>query len=254
MFLRGFNEVIAIAVVIVGVYLLLNVIVLVSGLVYLAFHPSMVADWYHVGRCAAIGTCEHEGQRAVVAAIAACLIFFPKLALGLSGFETGVAVMPLVRGEHGDDPHRPRAAFATRASCWRRPAIIMSCMLLGSSIVTAMLIDPMALHHRRPGGQPGAGVRRPRRDANCMINPLFGAVFGTIYDISTVAILWFAGASAMSGLLNLVPRYLPRFGMAPRWAEAVRSLVIALHVHQPRRHAGSSARASSRRAARMPPA
>jgi hypothetical protein len=223
MFLRGFKEVIAIAVVIVGVYLALNAFVLASGIVYLAFHPWLLSDWYqsvlrgewHVGEG------NHSG---LWAAILTCLIFFPKLALGLSGFETGVAVMPLVRGEHGDDPHRPQGRIRNTRKLLATAGIIMSVMLLGSSVITAILIEPEALIGGHAANRALAYVAH--NEGSYRINPLFGPVFGTIYDLSTVSILWFAGASAMSGLLNLVPRYLPRFGMAPRWAEAVRWLVI----------------------------
>ncbi len=223
MFLRGFKEVIAIAVVIVGFYLGLNLLVLLSGISYLTFHPSMVATWW----TSVLGGdwhMQHQGS-GLFAAIAACLIFFPKLALGLSGFETGVAVMPLVRGDHGDDPHRPQGRIRNTRKLLATAALIMSFMLLGSSIVTAMLISPHALVTEGQAANRALAFVA-HGSTRAMVNPMFGPIFGTIYDISTVAILWFAGASAMSGLLNLVPRYLPRFGMAPRWAEAVRWLVI----------------------------
>jgi hypothetical protein len=226
MFLRGFREVIAIAVVIVGFYLLLNLVVIGSGVSYLIFHPARVTAWLHdvVNGPWHMEHAATEGQGLLAAALA-CLMFFPKLALGLSGFETGVAVMPLVRGDAGEDPHHPIGRIRNTKKLLAAAAIIMSTMLLGSSVVTAMLIDPRALVTE------GLAANRAlafvaHGEAQVNINPMFGNVFGTIYDISTISILWFAGASAMSGLLNLVPRYLPRYGMAPRWAEAVRALVV----------------------------
>jgi hypothetical protein len=226
MFLRGFHEVIAVAVLIVGAYLALNATVILSGLWHLATHPDNVAAWFDA---VANGDWHLPGSwtadRGGWTILAVCLLLFPKLALGLSGFETGVAVMPLVKGALEDDPQRPTGRIRNTRRLLATAALIMSLMLLGSAIVTSTLITPEAL---RAGGdaENRALAYLAHGESAEWISPLFGNVFGTLYDLSTVAILWFAGASAMSGLLNLVPRYLPRYGMAPKWAEAFRPLVL----------------------------
>jgi hypothetical protein len=156
-----------------------------------------------------------------------CLLFFPRLALGLSGFETGVAVMPLVRGNDADDPAKPAGRIRNTRKLLLTAAIIMSIMLMGSSIVTTMLIPAEELHAGGRAANRALAFLAHGQGPNTL-GPIFGNLFGTAYDISTVAILWFAGASALSGLLNLVPRYLPRYGMAPEWATATRPLVLLL--------------------------
>jgi hypothetical protein len=241
MFLRGFREVIGLAVIIVAVYLLLNAIVIVSGLVYLAGHPTRLAEWF---RALEQGPGHWHIQHNPLSGqgwwtiLALCVLFFPKLALGLSGFETGVAVMPLIRGKADDDPRQPRGRIRNARKLLLTAALIMSVYLLGSALVTSTLIPPEALEVQRDREgkviRSGPAVDRAlaylahgegRADGD-WISPLFGEWFGTLYDVSTVVILWFAGASAMAGLLNLVPQYLPRYGMAPEWARAFRPLVL----------------------------
>ncbi len=207
-FLKGFKEAIGIAVTLVGVYLALNAVVIAIGLGHLFAHPHVFADWKH-----RLFT-QHSSPLAM---IGVSLLLFPKLALGLSGFETGVAMMPLVEGAPGDDPARPPIKIRQTHRLLLTAALIMSVFLLCSSLVTTLLI---AEKDFRPGG-PANG-----RALAFLAHQFLGNGFGTVYDLSTVAILWFAGASAMAGLLNLVPRYLPRYGMAPEWARASRPLAL----------------------------
>ena len=108
--------------------------------------PRSSADW----RAALFA---QHGSPLMIGAMA--VILFPKLALGLSGFETGVAVMPLVRGDATDTRRRTgSAASATRRSCWRTAALIMSVLLIGSSLVTTLLIpaDGVPARAARPTG------------------------------------------------------------------------------------------------------
>ena len=207
-FLKGFREALGLAVPIVVVYLLLNAVVIGWGLQYIVSHPEVLPRWRDA---------LYQDHGSVPAMILLALLLFPKLALGLSGFETGVAVMPLVRGDASDTEEHPAGRIRNAKKLLTTAALIMSVMLVGSSLVTAMLIPA---HAFQPGGEAYG------RAIAYLAHEHLGHGFGTVYDISTVAILWFAGASAMVGLLNLVPRYLPRYGMAPEWAKSNRPLVL----------------------------
>jgi hypothetical protein len=207
-FLKGFREAIGIAIFLVGAYLLLNLIIVVVGFYEIAANPATLADW-----TSALFT-DYPGPLAV---LGISVLVFPQLALGLSGFETGVSMMPLVRGAEDDDPLRPEGRIRNTRKMLTACALIMCFYLLAISLATTLLIP----HERlEPGGEAYG------RALAYLAHTRLGDAFGTAYDLSTLAILWFAGASAMAGLLNIVPRYLPRYGMAPEWGRAVRPLVL----------------------------
>ncbi|MGC2108245.1 MAG: hypothetical protein WA655_01930 [Candidatus Korobacteraceae bacterium] len=209
-FLKGFREAIRVADFVAIPYLVLNLIVLLWCGSKVLLHIELFSHWH--------AALIMRGDWTAI--FIASALFFPKLALGLSGFETGVSVMPLVSGA---EPGKSEETIPGRISNTRKllvtAAAIMSVMLLLSSFVTAALIPESAY---RVGG-PADG-----RAIAYLAHLYMGNAFGTVYDLSTILILWFAGASAMAGLLNLIPRYLPRFGMAPDWVAYQRPLVLIL--------------------------
>jgi hypothetical protein len=207
-FLKGFLEAIGFAVALVGAYLALNTVVVIVGLWHVVTATHLVTDW-----SSALIT-EHGN---VAAMIGVALLVFPKLALGLSGFETGVAVMPHIVGDPGDTEDTPTGRIRGTKRLLTTAAVIMSTFLISTSFVTTLLIPQQEF---QTGGQANG------RALAYLAHQYLGSGFGTVYDVSTIAILWFAGASAMAGLLNLMPRYLPRYGMAPHWARAVRPMVV----------------------------
>ncbi|MEV7939159.1 MULTISPECIES: amino acid transporter [unclassified Kitasatospora] len=209
-FLKGFSEAIGLAVALVGVYLALNVVVVAVGIWKIIEAPHVVTDW------TSALTAQH-GNPVIMVGVA--LVVFPKLALGLSGFETGVAVMPHIEGDPDDTEEKPTGRIRGTRKLLTTAAVIMSCFLITTSFITTLLIPADQF---KPGGDANG------RALAYLAHEYLGGTFGSVYDLSTIAILWFAGASAMAGMLNLLPRYLPRYGMAPHWARAVRPMVIVL--------------------------
>jgi hypothetical protein len=232
-FRRGFRRrFVQIAVVVTVAYMLLNALLIGSGLVYLCERPELVRHWWDAVRAGdwQARAASASGPAGAGELSAAAVSLFPKVALGLSGFEMAMLLMPLVRGRKDDHPDRPRGRIRNTRKLLVVSALLMSTYLLGSSLVTTILVPPeafraagqaqnRALAYLAHGG-PLAGLPAGERMA-----PFIGPEFGTVYDVSTIVILCLAGVSVTLCLAEFVPPYLHRLGMEFDWVHKLGALI-----------------------------
>jgi len=221
---KGFNRnVLILAVPLVGIYLVLNGMLLVGGISYLMENTYLLEQWVnHVQAGEWLVRTPFWAGHDWLSVALLCLLFLPNLALGLSGFELSMIIMPQVQGKEGEDP--PQTRIRNTRKVLIVAALIMATYLLASSFVTGLLIPfeqlqgdgkavNRSLAYLAHGGQLTVGADP--------ILPWCGSLFGTFYDFITVLILCLAGTSVMTALAVLLPQFLLRFGMefkrAHRW-------------------------------------
>lgn len=217
-------------------YLLLTALVVGSALVYIAQHSELYRNWLDVvflpdaSKADAAAPPDHAWPWAW---LGVALWSFPQMALGLSGFEMIMTVVPRVSGSSADD-NSPAGRVRNTRKLMVVGAAIMAVYLVSAVAVTTLLVPHAELQH------DGAAEHRalaylahgsPLADgtSGTAVNPYFGHRFGDLYDLSTVIILCLAGASVTMGLQNLLPHYLHRLGMEVSWAGKVGAILLVLN-------------------------
>jgi hypothetical protein len=229
---KGFSRnVMILAVPLVGLYLLLTGILIAGGIWMLCDRPEIVHSWLELMENGQFGKPGWDGSGSGWGSVAFfSLLALPNVALGLSGFELSMILMPQVQGKPNEQP--PRTRIWNTRKVLVAAALIMSVYLLGSVVVTTLLIPPARFARTSDGhandralsylahGGPLSYVNDKENEEPIEepLLPFCGAVFGSIYDIVTVLILCLAGTSIMTALGALLPMFLLRFGMELRWA------------------------------------
>jgi hypothetical protein len=235
---KGFNrKVLNLAVPLVGLYLLLTGILIAGGAWRLYQQPEIVKHWLdHVQYGEhEISVLTNDAQGWATIALWSMLAL-PNLALGLSGFELSMILMPQVKGKPLEQP--PTTRIWNTRKVLIVAALVMSVFLLGSVLVTTLLIPPRAFARRGHENPPEAKIDRDGYANDRALSylahggelgyltsdgkqvtleepllPFCGVIFGTVYDIVTVLVLCLAGTSVMTALSVLLPLFLLRFGM-----------------------------------------
>ncbi len=222
---RGFNRnVVVLAIPIVCLYMTLTGMIVGGGIWHLVEHPEI---WDNYLRQIQAGEWGINGSHEAVvdwwAVAGMSLLFLPNLALGLSGFEMSMILMPQVRG----------AGVTQRVANTRKvlilAALIMTVFLLGSTVVTTIYIPPDQM---QAGGQASNRALaylahgQPLNDDGLTLVSFAGPWFGGLYDVATILMLAFAGTSVMTALASLLPQFLLKFGMDFRWSQRWGILLI----------------------------
>jgi hypothetical protein len=220
---KGFNRnVLSIAVPLVAAYLLLNGLLLGWGVWRLIEAPEPFYQWLEQVQAGnwiiRAPIWAHDDWRSI---LILSFLFLPSVALGLSGFELSMIIMPQVKGKAGEPAANPTIRIRNTRKVLATAAILMSVYLLAAVMVTTLFIPEAELMGGTAANRALAYLAHGGRlaDSPDPLAPFCGLIFGTVYDIVTILVLCLAGTSVMTALGVLVPQLLLRFGMEFRWAD-----------------------------------